>query len=282
MKTLGDVLKLATQYLKERNDARARRHAEDLLSFILKEPRLNLYLQFDRPLEENELAVYRELLKRKASGEPVEYICGSVAFAGCELEVSSDVLIPRPESEILLEKACQKIQQRQVAGRQAWDICCGSGCLGLGLKKRFPELALSLADISLKALEVARRNAERNSLSIEFFNGDLLQPFEDKKADIILCNPPYVSNKEFIDLDPSVKNFEPSLALIGGEKGTEFYERLSRQLPKYLHPQAMLFFEIGTGQGKDILDLFDAPYWKEKKVEKDWAGHDRFFFLEFE
>ncbi len=282
MKILGDVLKLAAQYLKERSDPNPRRHAEDLLSHVLKEPRLNLYLQFDRPLQEDELSAYRALLKRKATGEPVEYICGELAFFGCQLLVTPDVLVPRPETEVLLEKACDQIKDRPLSGKQVWDICCGSGCIGLGLKKRYPELAVALADLSDQALSVAQENAKRNQLTVELLCGDLLAPFQGRKADFVFCNPPYISKKEFHLIDRSVKDFEPALALIGGESGLLYYERLKCELPTYLNPRARVFLEMGTGQGEAVLDLFNAGHWKEKRVEKDWAGHDRFFFLEFE
>jgi len=282
MKILGDVLKLAAQYLKERNDPSPRRHAEDLLSYVLKEPRLNLYLQFDRPLQEDELTSYRALLKKKAAGEPFEYICGKTSFFGCELLVTPDVLIPRPETEVLLEKACDRIKEEQLAGKSAWDLCCGSGCIGLGLKKRFLDLAVSLSDVSERAISVAKENSKKNQLDVELLCGDLLSVFQGRKADYVFCNPPYISKKEYDSLDRSVKDFEPALALVGGESGLAFYERLSKELPGYVQPHDQVLIEIGTGQGEAVLDLFSAGHWKAKGVEKDWAGHDRFFFLEFE
>lgn len=282
MKILGDVLKLAIQYLKERNLPNARRDAEELLSSILKMPRLNLYLQFDRPLHEDELVLFRTYLKRKVLGEPVEYICGKVFFSECEILVNPDVLIPRPETEILIEKVFGALQASPLSGRRALDLCCGSGYMGIALKKRFPELEVALSDLSDKALAVAAENARRNGQEVELFSGDLLAPFEGRKFDFVLCNPPYVSRKEFNELDSSVKNFEPQLALIGGEDGLLYYQRLGRDLPRHLTPGAQVFFEIGTGQGGAVLDLFNAGCWKTRRVEKDWAGHDRFFFLEFE
>ena len=345
MKILGDVLKLATQYLKERNISSPRRDAEVLLSHVLKMPRLDLYLQFDRPLHEEELSTFRSFLKRKAGGEPAEYICGEVSFFGCQIGISPDVLIPRPETEILLEKICQLVRagcqtpvprkiddfealcedskgcsfpadetipervgeeagaqsaskgrfcrvpefgnllvkEIPLSGSRAWDICCGSGCMGIALKKRFPELAVTLADISEKALSIARENSRRNGVEVDLLCGDLLAPLQGRpKAHLVLCNPPYISRKEFNELDRSVKDFEPERALIGGEDGLLFYERLSRDLPECLMPQAQVFLEIGAGQGKAVSDLFNAAHWKAKRVEKDWAGHDRFFFLEFE
>jgi release factor glutamine methyltransferase len=282
MKSLGDILKLSTQYLKEKNDPRARAHAENLMSYVLKLPRLDLYLQFDRPLEEDELSIYRALLKRKAQGEPLEYIMGELAFYDCTLSVTPAVLIPRPETEILLDKVCERLRSKNVVGLQAWDLCCGSGCLGLGLKKAFPELSVTLSDLSTDALQVAQKNCMRNDLQVDFLHGDLLAPFQGRTADLVLCNPPYISQKDFNELDPSVRLFEPKMALVGGESGNLFYKRLAFELPPFLNPGALVCLEIGCSQGEVVSSLFSASHWKAKSLEKDWAGHDRFFFLEFE
>lgn len=282
MKTLGTVLKLATEYLKERQDQRPRLHAEELLSFVLKLPRLDLYLQFDRPLQEDELDSYRSFLKRKAEQEPIEYILGETIFYQCPLIITPSVLIPRPETEILLDMVCQRLKDRDVKKMQAWDLCCGSGCLGIGLKKTYPQLDLTLSDLSLQALEIAKINCERNGIVAELLQGDLLTPFQGREADLVLCNPPYVSQKEFNALDPSVRDFEPSIALLGGENGLIFYERLAQELPAYLRPGALAFLEIGSQQKDAVFSLFSASCWKTKEIKKDWAGHDRFFFLEFE
>lgn len=282
MKTLSEVLKLAAQYLKERQDLYPRLHAETLLAHVLRVPRLDLYLQFDRPLEEGELANYRTLLKKKAGGEPVEYLCGEVAFGDCLLSINASVLIPRPETEILLDKIYQRFKKEGALPARAWDLCCGSGCLGLGLKKKISGLSVTLSDLSPAALELAQENAKRNGLQVECLQGDLLTPFEGQKADWVVCNPPYISEKEWETLHPSVKNFEPKMALCGGEDGLELFRRCSQELPYFLNRGAKVFFEIGAGQGEAVQKLFQAECWKKKEVEKDWAGHDRFFFLEFE
>ena len=276
MKTLGEVLTLSAQYLKDRKVTRARRIAEELLAHHLELKRLDLYMQFDRPMLETELAAYRASLKRKIAGEPLEYILGKIPFFHCQIEVSPAVLIPRPETEILLSKAAQAVTPEM---KTAWDVCCGSGCLGLGLKKAHPHLEVTLSDLSPDALEVAKKNGALNELDVKCVQGDFLAPFAGKKADLILCNPPYVTDGEYDALDPEVKNFEPKMALVGG---LSFYQRLSQELPNYLNPGAKVFLEIGSKQGDAVLSLFSAPCWTVKRVEKDWADHDRFFFLEFE
>ncbi len=282
MKTLGEVLNLSAQFLKEKGCQRSRRTAEELIGFILKIKRLDLYMQFDRPIVEGELELLRPLLKRAAKGEPLEYITNEVSFYHCTLSVTLDVLIPRPETEILVDSACKQLQKEPLEGKVAWDLCTGSGCIGIAVKKACPQLTMTLSDLSSKALAVAGDNAQRNSVEVELLHGDLLAPFAGRTADFIFCNPPYISSQEFLTLDPSVKDFEPSTALVGGEDGLAFYRRLNEELTPHLNPGAKVYFEIGRGQGKALLDLFSGPKWKNPRIEKDWAGHDRFFFLEFE
>ena len=282
MKTVSEVLQLSANYLQERQVARPRREAEDLLCFILKLSRLELYLQHERPMDESELSLYRDFLKRKVKGEPYEYIAGEIPFFHCRFRLSPDVLIPRPETEILLEKAVLEIQKKDYSDKVAWDLCCGSGCLGVSLKKALPALEVSLSDLSEKAIEIAKANASMNDATVCFYQGDLLSPFRQGKADFVLCNPPYISNQEFDSLDPSVRLYEPKIALVSGPSGLEFYTRLADELPVYLNRGAKVFLEIGAGQGAAVGAIFGAKCWKTKCLEKDWAGHDRFFFLEFE
>lgn len=282
MKTLGEILAISARFLKEKNCPRFRRDAEELLAHVLNFKRLDLYLQFDRPMQNGELEAFRELIKRAIIGEPVEYITGEVAFYHCNISVDSRVLIPRPETEILVDVACRQLRSAAFHQKIAWDLCTGSGCIGIALKKACPDLHVCLSDLSEEALEIAIMNAKKNEVEVEVVQGDLLAPFVGRKADIIFCNPPYISAKEFSTLDRSIKDFEPGQALIGGEDGLSFYRRLQDELPDYLTPGAKIFFEIGADQGPAVLDLFSGSGWKNARVEKDWAGHDRFFFLEFE
>jgi release factor glutamine methyltransferase len=278
MKTLGEVLTLTVDFLKEKKHARYRRTAEELIGHALKLKRMDIYMQFDRPVVESELESLRALLKRAVKGEPVEYITGEVQFYHCTIAVTPDVLIPRPETELLVDQACRQLKE----SKTAWDVCTGSGYIGIALKKAHPHLDVVVSDISEKALQLAKANAAMNGVEIELLLGDLLAPFAGRKTDAFLCNPPYVSSKEYLTLDRSVIDFEPKRALVGGEDGLEFYRRLEKDLPAYLNPHAKIFFEIGAGQGNALLSLFSGGRWKNGRIEKDWAGHDRFFFLEIE
>ncbi len=282
MKTVKEVIALSTEYLEKLGLTSPRLHAEEVLAATLLCKRLDLYMHYDRPLQESELMLCRERLKRRGRHEPLEYIVGSTEFFGCCLELTQDVLIPRQETEILLSKALEKLRAVNLEGKTAWDLCTGSGCLALGLKKALPGLDVVASDLSHRALEVAKKNARKNAVEITFLHGDLFQPFSGKKCDIIFCNPPYVSEKEYPFLEKEVKDFEPKAALVSGDTGLEFYERLARELPSYLHSPAYLFFEIGTGQGEKVKSFFQPHSRFTYTVEKDWAGHDRFFFLEFQ
>lgn len=282
MKSILDILTLSSTYLKEKGIDYPRRQAEDLISDALGLSRVNLYVNFDRPLTDIELKLCRTRLARRAKGEPLAYIHGQVAFYECQLTVNRDVLIPRPETEILVDKIANQLAKLDLQGKVLWDLCCGSGCIGIALKKRFPELTVVLSDLSPAAVAVARQNGERNRVQITVRQGDLLTPFQGEKANFVVCNPPYISDSEFSTLDHEVSQFEPKIALVAGETGLEFYRRLAETLPAHLVPGAKVWLEIGYTQGERVKGLFQGKPWKTAHVEKDWSGHDRFFFLETE
>lgn len=282
MKSVLDVLTLSTDYLRKKGIASPRRQAEELLCDALSLNRLKLYLDFERPLNESEINICRERLLRRANREPLQYIHGQVEFYNCQIEVNPSVLIPRQETEILVDKIVQRLSQENLKGKVLWDICCGSGCIGIALKKRFPELDVTLSDISSDAVRVARRNAQLNQVSVRILEGDLFQPFGSEKAHYIVSNPPYISEDEYLTLDKEVKDFEPKLALVGGVEGTEVYEKIAHSLFSYLEPEFKVWFEIGYLQGERMLEIFKNWLKGKQIVENDWSGNNRFFFLENE
>ena len=248
---------------------------EELLATLLNKKRLELYFDYDAPLEEKELETYRNWIKRKGNKEPLAYILGEVEFLNLQLKVTPETLIPRQETEILASLIGKALPPTPLT---IWDLCTGSGCLGLSLKDQRPDCSVTLSDISREALAVARDNALRNELAVEMVHGDLLAPFKGKTCDVVVCNPPYVTVEAYEELEDEVRLFEPKRALVGG---VDFYQRLSHDLPTYLKPQAQIFFEIGEDQGEVLHQIFDQSHWKQKRCEKDWAGRDRFFFLEY-
>ncbi len=275
---LMDLLRKSTEWLQEKGVTHARRVVEELVAHAFHCSRMDLYLQYDKPIKESELALLRPLLKRAATHEPPAYIIGEVPFFHCTVSVSPDVLIPRPETEVLLSYVCKKSKP---TAKVAWDLCCGSGAMGIALKKAMPQLQVAFSDLSDRALNVAKENAKKNEIEGIFYQGDLFAPFLGQKADIVLVNPPYVSEEEFAFLDRSVKEFEPKEALLGGRDGLHFYRRLAQEMPPYLHPGAQIFLEIGASQGESVRSLFTEPHWHSPCLERDWSGQDRFFFIEF-
>jgi len=282
MKTLLEVLNLSTDFLEQKNIANPKRQAEELLGEALKLGRLGLYLEYDRPLTEPELVRCREWLQRRGMGEPIQYISGEVDFFGCRLKITPDVLIPRQETEILVDKITKILSTAGTEGKTLWDVCCGPGSMGIALKKRFPDLKVCLSDLSPTALAIAKENAEKNDVDVEFFQGDLLAPFGERKSDFIVCNPPYIAENEYAGLDIEVRKYEPKMALVSGDTGLEFYVRLAKDLPKYLNSKGKVWFEIGDGQAQAIEKMFCAACWTSFKHELDWSGRERFFSLEIE
>jgi release factor glutamine methyltransferase len=278
MKTVQEVLSLSHNYLKGKGIHNARRQAEELLSDALNMTRLQIYMDFDRPLTEDEMDRCRDRLSRRSKGEPLQYIRGEVEFHGCSIKVTPAVLIPRQETELLVAMIVKALEGKDLSQKILWDVCCGSGYIGIALKKYFPDLQVFLSDISPEALAIARENAERNGVAVTCLEGDLLKPFGDQKADFVVCNPPYVTEGEYPRLDKEVRDYEPRLALVAGPTGVEFYQRLAHDLKGRLAVDGKLWLEIGTGQGNTIKQIFENAGWENGQVEKDWGGHDRFFF----
>ena len=269
------------EYFQKRGIEHARREAEDLIGDVLGMARVELYMHYDRPLVESELTECRERVRRRSQGEPLAYIHGEVDFFGCRIAVNRHVLIPRQETGQLVDRILQQPKWVTSSGF-LWDLCCGSGCVGIALKRHLPHWKVVASDISSEALAVARKNAEANDVEIEFRQGDCLQPFQGEKAHIVVCNPPYLTQAEYADLPIEVRNYEPEGALVGGPTGVEFYERLEAGLPEVLHPQAQVWLEIGHGQGERLIKIFSGTGWKQQMVHLDWAGRERFFSLEIE
>lgn len=283
MKTVGEIVRLSTAFLQERGVAFPRRMAEELLAHAFQERRLDLYLAFDRPVEERELVGFRALLKRAARHEPLQYLIGEVEFYHTTLRVTPDVLIPRPETEELVERIVRHVRSRvqDLSGMVLWDLCTGSGCIAIALKKALPSLQVIATDLSSRALAIARRNAALNQVDILFEEGDLTAPLQGRQVHFVVSNPPYVSVEEFKALDASVREFEPREALVAEEEGRAFYRRLSRELPSFLHAHGELFLEIGSHQA-DVESFFTNPPWIRVERILDRSEKDRFIFLEKE
>lgn len=277
MKTVRDVLSLAEGYLQRHGVVHNKRIASLVLAHILGVDRIHLHMNFDRPLDDNELELYRQGLRRLAAREPWQYVVGEIEFFGCDIKVSSKVLIPRQETEILVDMIAKELLNIDLTGKVLWDVCCGSGCIGIALKKKFSELYVILSDVDEGALDIARENAERNGVEVQFLHGDMLEPFAGQRANFVVCNPPYIAEKDYSLLEPEVRDHEPRHALISGETGLEYYEKMAMMLPNFLEVEGKVWFEIGHDQGDAVTKLFDTKSWSSGVVSKDWAGNERFF-----
>jgi len=280
--TIKELLAACTKFLEGKGLANSRFHAEEAIASALGMKRLELYMYFDRSLSEDELAKCREYVKRRGEREPIQYIEGVVDFADIDVLVDPSVLIPRPESEQLVYLIAEQLKNEDLENKVLLDLCSGSGCIGLALKKRFPKLSVVLSDISEQAVELAQKNSRQNGLPVEILQGDLLEPFSGRKCDYLVCNPPYVSAGDYEDLAPEIREHEPKIALLAGEDDLVFYRRLSLDLPSHLNPKAKIWLKMGYDQGERVLRLFSSKPWKKQALIKDFAGIYRFFSLEIE
>lgn len=282
MRSVLEIINMSASFLQQRGMKNSRKEAADIVGYCLGLAPMDVYMQFDRPLNEGELELCRGVLKRRAKGEPMQYIRGLVDFYGCSISISRDVLIPRQETEILVDLIAKDLKAKSVDGKILWDLCCGSGCIGLALKNTFPSLDVVLTDISPDALAVAKKNAVANELEVEFLQGDFLEPMQGRFVDVIVCNPPYVAINEFEELEVEVRDFEPRLALVAEDNGLAFYRKLANDLSQVLKPGGTLWLEIGCGQGAAICEIFSFLKPQKMQLLQDWAGLDRFFSLEIE
>lgn len=269
------ILKKAADYLAYHGIALPNREAEDLLmDFLGLTSRACLS---SISLDQEQILDYWKRVYKRSRRMPTAYIHGEVSFLSMPLAVDSRVLIPRQETELLAETIIQYLQDHPHITR-FYDVCCGSGCLGLSIKKYCPSVEVILSDICPKAVEIARVNAKKNELSVEILVGDLFSPYA-YPADAFVCNPPYLSFKDILSTDPEVRCYEPWKALVGGNSGTEFYERIAKDIHKILVPGGVAWLEIGCQQGDQIKEIF-----KERGISgslyQDLSGWDRIFFLE--
>lgn len=241
-----------------------------LLSFVCQIDRNFYYMYGGEEMELEKSRQYEMLLEKRASHIPLQYITGEQEFMGITFHVDSSVLIPRQDTEILVEEALKVI----TPGMEVLDICTGSGCIAVSITKLKPDVKVWAADVSQQALQVAKKNAEDNKAEVLFFQSDMFEKI-DKKFDVILSNPPYIPTEVIKGLMPEVRDFEPMLALDGEEDGLKFYRILAEEGKKHLNPGGCLMVEIGYDQGEAVRELFWQQGYREIKVIKDLAGLDR-------
>lgn len=276
--TVGKLLAWAAPYLEKHTVSSPRLSAELMLAKALNCDRLQLYLNYDRPLLPPELAAFKQLLLRRRGHEPMAYITGCREFYGLNLVVGAGVLIPRPETEHLVETALSLLAECENAAPRVLDLCTGSGAVALALAANYPNAQIMASDISEPALQYARLNAENLGLTIDFQKGSLWQPWAIRGLffDLITANPPYVSQREWQGLSPEVRDFEPSQALLAGEQGLDIISDIIYGARAFLRPFASLLIEIGAGQARAASKLaLQAGIYHKIYTVSDLAGHDR-------
>jgi release factor glutamine methyltransferase len=275
---IKEILNRTDEFLSERGIESSRLDAEVLLADLLDIERINLYVKFDYPLKSSELEEYRERITKRAKRIPVAYIIGRKEFMSLEFDVNEDVLIPRPETENLVEEIISYCRDNELQNAQIIDIGTGSGAVAVSLAHYLPDAKVVGVDISKEAVKTARKNAEKFELEerLSIVNSDLLEGFIKRDItgiDIIVSNPPYISDSEMEELPPEVKK-EPETALKAGREGLDFYKKLIPQSSQVLKDGGKIFLEIGSSQAESVKELF-SDKWKDIEVIKDYADHDR-------
>jgi len=277
MLTLLKSIELSTEYLKKNNIESPKLNAELLLADALNCKRLELFLRFDKPLLEKEKITYRENLKRRAAKEPLQYIVGNTSFYGLDFTVNESVLIPRPETEILVETIINSYQKENV--KSILDIGFGSGCISITLAKYFPDALVLGIDISVEAKKVAINNAEKLGISnVQFEIADIFNSVPANiisESDIIVSNPPYVSKSEYENLQDEIVKHEPKIAVSDNGDGLQFYKRIAELGRDKMKKKAVLIFELGIGQSSSVKKIFEQNGFNDIKITKDYAKIDR-------
>lgn len=276
MITVLESIKLSTGYLEKKGIESPRINAELLLAHILNCNRLDLYLTFDRPLTDEEITLYRGLLKRRGNFEPLQYIVGFVEFYGLNFEVNPNVLIPRPETEILVEEIINHYEGSDEVN--ILDIGTGSGNVAIALAVNIKGSKITATDISKDALETAKRNSMMNKTdgNVNFIHNDILHDsLMEQTFDVIVSNPPYIALKDFDKLRPELRIFEPRQALTDNSDGLIYYKAITFKAREYLKPGGKLFFEVGEGQSEAVKKILEVNQFVSVQIRNDYLNIER-------
>jgi release factor glutamine methyltransferase len=266
--TVEAQLEQARRRFAEATIEEPRRTAESLLGFVIGCDRSHLFAHPERELSAQEAACYRRLVERRAAGEPTQYLLGVREFFGRDFEVNPAVLIPRPETELLVEAVLEKAPETV----RVLDVGTGSGCIAVTLACERPSWEIYAADISKPALTVAENNARRLEARVEFRHGDLTEPFSDESFDVVVSNPPYVAQRDRPTLSRELR-WEPELALFAGDDGLDIYRRLVPAAARVLRPGGLLAMELGYESLPGVLALLEE--WDDVETQPDFAGVTR-------
>jgi release factor glutamine methyltransferase len=279
--TILEAIKRSADFLGKKGVDAPRLQVELLLAHVLKMPRMNLYLNFERALAEPEVDALRESVRRRGQREPLQYIVGSTSFCGLELAVSRHVLVPRPETELLAERAWNFLGKLPANGEvRALDLCTGSGCLAIALATHASRARVDATDLSGDALNTARQNAARHQVAerIDFHQGDGFAALgREKRFDLIVSNPPYIATAEIQSLEPEVRDYEPRMALDGGPDGLDFYRRIAAEAGAFLRPGGRAMLELNDNGAPSVGKIFADEGWTVEAIEPDYNQQQRIF-----
>jgi release factor glutamine methyltransferase len=273
--TALDKLKEVSALLKSKGIEDPVKEAEMLITEILSIDKSRLYAGA-LEISEDSLKKIDAFAQRRADGEPMQYIIGHVEFYGLRINVGKGVLIPRPETELLVEEAIKRVESYEL--RVILDLCTGSGCIALALAKAFPNADVYGIDMSETAVKYASRNASENNIkNTRFIRGDLFEPVKQMRFDCIISNPPYIKRIEISELQKEIRDHEPLEALDGGEDGLDFYRRILKDAPGFLNDNGIIILEIGYNQADEIEAIALKEGLKGIIFIKDYAGYKRIF-----
>lgn len=269
--TYSDLYKSSVEKLIENGISEAAVDVRLLFDTLLNKDRNFILVHGDDAVSDNEVNIISEAINKRCQHIPLQHITGVADFMGLTFKVNENVLIPRFDTECLVEEVLKEICD----GAKVLDVCTGSGCIILSLMCFRNDIDATAVDISEGALEVAKENAKRLSKDVRFIQGDLFENVADANFEYILSNPPYIRTEEINGLMEEVKDHDPMLALDGGADGLDFYRRLSKDAIDHLKIGGKVFFEIGNDQGKDVSDILKVDGYRSVEVIKDYAGNDR-------
>ncbi len=286
-----ELLTWGEKQLAEAGVVDASRDSKTLYCYLMGIPESRLILEYQNTLQDSICDNYFQLIDRRGAGEPIQYITGSQDFMGCNIKVDPRVLIPRLDTEVLVEDAIDLINSGRLRGAvegnpgDSWDVldlCCGSGAIGIAIQKFCPKAKVTCLDISEGALELAKENADRNGVGrkMKFLQGNMFEPLQGRfhplTFDMIISNPPYIKRDVIETLQREVKDHEPRLALDGGEDGLDYYRTIASEAPKHLKRGGCLIMEIGADQKDGVREILGSIcVYTEVKCFQDLAGLDR-------
>jgi len=275
--TVLEAIQKSADFLAKRGVESPRLQTELLLAHLLKMPRMNLYLNFERSLSPAETDALRELVLRRSKREPLQHIIGLTSFCGFEIVVNKHALVPRPETELLAEEGWKFLLTLNAQPPSALDFGTGTGCIAIALTAKCPAAKIVALDVSPEALALAKENAARNKVEgqIEFVRGEGFAALKGSQFDLLISNPPYIPTAEIETLQPEVRDFDPRAALDGGADGLDFYRMFATGAKPFLKPSGKIMLEFGDGQAEAIRGLFESEKWIVEAVKEDYSQRSR-------